>query len=105
MTALARVFKLKKDQLMNDIVQGSILGKVVAHMHVIEFQKRGLPHAHILIILANEDRAMTADYVDSMVSAELPPAPEDAQDEEEADQRQRLQDIVMTNMVHGPCGA
>ena len=66
---VARVFKLKKDQLMNDIVQGSILGKVVAHMHMIEFQKRGHPHAHILIILAKEDRAMTADYVDSMVSA------------------------------------
>ena len=69
------MFKLKKDQLMNDIVHGSFLWKVLAHMHVIEFQKRGLPHAHILIILANEDRAMTADYVDSMVSAELPPAP------------------------------
>ena len=41
---------------------------------------------------------MTADYVDSMVSAELPPAPEDAQDEEEAARRQRHQDIVS---LHG----
>ena len=37
---------------MNDLIAGEVLGKVVAHMHVIEFQKRGLPHAHILIILA-----------------------------------------------------
>ena len=25
-------------------------------MYVIEFQKRGLPHAHILLILADHDR-------------------------------------------------
>ena len=27
----------------------------VAHMNVVEFQKRGLPHAHILIILSDDD--------------------------------------------------
>ena len=102
---VARVFKQKKDQLMHDLITGQILGKVVAHMHVIEFQKRGLPHAHILIILASDDRSMTADEVDLAVCAELPPDPEDAQDEEEAEQRRRLQDIVLSNMVHGPCGA
>jgi hypothetical protein len=53
---VARVFKQKKDQLMNDLIVGEVLGKVVAHMHVIEFQKRGLPHAHILLILAAQDR-------------------------------------------------
>ena len=36
---VARVFKQKKDQLMDDIKYGHILGKVVAHMHVVEFQK------------------------------------------------------------------
>jgi hypothetical protein len=30
---VARVFKLKKDQLMQDIKSGGVLGKVVAHMH------------------------------------------------------------------------
>ena len=53
---VARVFKLKLDQLMNDLVHGGVLGKVVAYMYVIEFQKRGLPHAHILLILADHDR-------------------------------------------------
>jgi hypothetical protein len=74
-------------------------------MHVIEFQKRGLPHAHILIILDTKDRAMTADLVDSIVVAELPPNPEDTEDKDEADQRRRLENIVLTNMIHGPCGA
>merc|ERR1712082_453971 len=33
---VARVFKLKFDQLMNDLIKGEVLGKVVAYMHVIE---------------------------------------------------------------------
>ena len=74
-------------------------------MHVIEFLKRGLPHAHILIILGSEDRSMTVEGVNLAVSAELPPDPEEAQDEDEAEQHRRLQDIVLSNMVHGPCGA
>ena len=74
-------------------------------MHVIEFQKRGLPHAHILIILAENDRTLTIDSVDSIVVAELPPSPEEAKDAETAAERQRLQTIVLNNMIHGPCGA
>ena len=101
---VARVFKQKKDQLMNDLIYGQILGKVVAHMCVIEFQKRGLPHAHILIILASDDRTTTPEDVDQAICAELPPDPEEATDEEERQQRHRLQDIVVSNMVHGPCG-
>ena len=58
-----RVFKLKKDQLMQDIKTGGVLGKVVAHMHVVEFQKRGLPHIHILVILAERDRNITPEMM------------------------------------------
>ena len=72
---VARVFKDKMDQLMNDLVQGECFGKVVGYLYCVEFQKRGLPHAHILLILANQDRAMTAELVDGMVVAELPPPP------------------------------
>ena len=68
---VARVFKQKKDQLMRDIKFGNIFGNVVAHMSVIEFQKRGLPHAHILIILAEDERVLTPEMVDSVVVAEL----------------------------------
>ena len=102
---VARVFKLKKDQLMQDIKSGGVLGKVVAHMHVVEFQKRGLPHAHILIILADQDRSITPDFVDSIISAEIPPDPEDTDDPSEAAERKHLRDIVLANMIHGPCGS
>jgi hypothetical protein len=48
---IARVFRLKLDQLIKDLKTNHLFGVPVAHVHVIEFQKRGLPHAHILIIL------------------------------------------------------
>ena len=101
---VARVFKLKKDQLIRDLKKDGVLGKTVADIHVIEFQKRGLPHAHILIILANQDRPVTPDLVDSTVCAELPPSPDDTDDPEEKNERERLQTIVLNNMIHGPCG-
>ena len=101
---VARVFKLKKDQLLRDLKKNGVMGKTVADIEVIEFQKRGLPHAHILIILASQDRPVTPDLVDGTVCAELPPSPEDTEDPEEKKQRQRLQTIVLNNMIHGPCG-
>ena len=50
-----RVFHLKLKSLLGDIIgkkcRRGIFGKVIGHIHVIEYQKRGLPHAHILLIL------------------------------------------------------
>jgi hypothetical protein len=33
----------------------AIMGRVISHIQVIEFQKSGLPHAHLLIRLANDE--------------------------------------------------
>ncbi|XP_074323043.1 uncharacterized protein LOC141659989 [Apium graveolens] len=46
---IARVFKLKLDQLLELIKKKNYFGKCIGVMHVIEFQKRGLPHCHMLI--------------------------------------------------------
>jgi hypothetical protein len=51
----ARVFKLKFKELMDDIIKNKIFGKVISNIEVIEFQKCGLPHAHILLILDKAD--------------------------------------------------
>ena len=46
---VARVFKLKLEEFLDDIAKGEIFGELAARMHVVEFQKRGLPHVHILL--------------------------------------------------------
>ena len=73
-------------------------------MEVIEFQKRGLPHKHILVILADHDRLVTPALVVIVVTAEFPPSPDDTQDEVVRAQRQRMEEIVLGSMVQGPCG-
>ena len=102
---VARVFQSRKKQFIHDLIKGEIFGLPVAHLWVIEFQKRGLPHAHILLILADGKRPKTPQEVDKMTSAELPPSPYEAGiTEEEKMRRKPLWDIVVTNMIHGPCG-
>ena len=102
---VARVFKLKKDQLIRDIRSGRVLGNVPAILWVIEFQKRGLPHAHILVILADKDRINSSSDIDDTIWSQLPPSPENFKPgTPERDQADRLEKIILTNMVHGPCG-
>ena len=38
---LCRVFRLKLNALMKFLIKDKIFGKVIGHIHVIEFQKRG----------------------------------------------------------------
>ena len=101
---VSRVFRLKYLQFIKDIVKGNAFGKVSAWMYVIEWQKRGLPHCHLLVILANQDRLLNPQMVDGIVSAELPPDPSTMPDEDSRDQAKRLEEIVIKTMIHGPCG-
>ena len=87
---VARVFELKKKELLKDLYKRGILGRKVAHVHTVEFQKRGLPHIHILIILDGQDRVKNSDDYDSIVSAEIP----------DKDENPRLYALVMGNMIH-----
>ena len=51
-------------------------GPVLYLIHSIEFQKRGAPHAHILIKYTRD--CTTPEAIDSVISAELPLDPSDA---------------------------
>lgn len=93
---VARVFHAKLKQLMSDITENRVFGNVDAYVYTVEFQKRGLPHAHILIILSDGNKLLTAEDVDDVVCAELP----DPADEN----NQRLFTAVTSHMIHGPCG-
>ncbi|XP_019438873.1 PREDICTED: uncharacterized protein LOC109344563 [Lupinus angustifolius] len=91
---ISRVFKIKFDQLLTDLKKHHVLGKVLGYMYTIEFQKRGLPHAHILLFLHPSSNYPSAEDIDKIITAEIPNPAED----------QQLYDLVKSHMVHGPCG-
>ena len=69
---IARLFKLKLDALLQDLIDQEVFSKVPGYLYTIEFQKRGLPHAHILLILHKDSKPRTPEAVDRMVCAEIP---------------------------------
>ena len=68
---IARVFNIKLKSLLHDLVHKNVLGKTIGRTHVIEFQKRGLPHAHILLIMDEEDTPKCPEHYDCAVTAEF----------------------------------
>nr|XP_009775438.1 PREDICTED: uncharacterized protein LOC104225359 [Nicotiana sylvestris] len=92
---ISRVFRAKIEELKTDILKRNIFGKVVAFMCTVEFQKRGLPHAHFLIILQNDYKLLTTEAYDEIIRAELPDANADSD----------LRKLVLKHMMHGPCGS
>lgn len=89
-----RVFHMKLNMFMDDIVKKQFFGPVMAVVYAIEFQKRGLPHVHIILWL-DKTNPLTPDEIDKFISAQLPDPSIDLIGYE----------AVSTFMIHGPCGA
>ena len=88
-----RVFKEKLGAMLAGLKSGLFFGGRSAYViHVVEFQKRGLPHAHVAlrIVGAQPD---SAEVVDRYISCEMP------------DQvlQPELYDLVSTHMIHRKC--
>ncbi|XP_071674427.1 uncharacterized protein [Lolium perenne] len=70
---ICRVYKMKLDELVADIAGGQIFGPVSAMLVSVEFQKQGLPHAHILVWLKNPcTEGGVTQLADKFISAEMP---------------------------------
>lgn len=63
-------------------------------MYSIEFQKRGLPHAHILLWLGAKNKLLSLSAIDSVICAELT----------DKSLFPQLYQTVTNFMIHGPCG-
>ncbi len=88
-----RVFHAKRDALIKDIKDG-IFGKCVGLIYTNEFQKRGLPHSHIIGFLDPASKLRTPEDIDSLLCSELP----------DPDTDPELFELVKKFMIHSPCG-
>ena len=88
---MACVFRLKVQKLLEMLKSEMVFGKPQAWLYSIEWQKRGLPHCHLLLWLIAEHR-ITPDKIDDVICAEIPNPTVDPE----------LHQIVMSNMLHGP---
>ncbi|XP_042944678.1 uncharacterized protein LOC122278566 [Carya illinoinensis] len=86
--------RAKLEDLKYELFKREIFGKISAYVYVIEHQKRGLPHAHFLIILRQDWKLYAPESFDEIVSAELP----------DKDNNLHLYTAVIKHMMHGPCG-
>ena len=64
--------------------------KYLAYVYTIEFQKRGLPHVHVLFVLDYENKLTNPEMIDKYISAEIPSIDFE------------LQQLVIKHMLHGP---
>ncbi|GFQ91141.1 ATP-dependent DNA helicase [Trichonephila clavata] len=88
---IARAFRVKVKHMMKLLSKGCIFGNVRCHMYTVEWQKRGLPHVHILLWLEDKIRP---ESIDEVICVELPDSNIDP----------ALYEIIRTTMIHGPCG-
>lgn len=87
---VTNVFQIKINELIHDLMEEQVLGPIVAYVYTIEFQKRGLPHAHILAALRTDCKLLNPEDIDRYITAEL------------SDQDSSLRYYQLRHMMHGP---
>ena len=64
-------------------------------MYIIDFQKRDLPHARILLWLSDSNKLENAKHIDHVIFTELP----------HPDLYLKLSKVIQIYIIHGPCRA
>ncbi|XP_072090624.1 uncharacterized protein [Arachis hypogaea] len=86
---ICRLFKVKVDMMIKDFRYNKLFGATKA-----EFQKRGLPHTHILLFLHEQDKYPTPANINKIICAEI----------SDVDVDNAYYEAVKSFMLHGPCG-
>lgn len=89
---VARIFYQKQQALLKKVRAG-YYGKVAGLVYTIEYQKRGLPHMHLLIFLEAEYKIRTVEQVDAFISTQIP----------DRNVHLQLYQAVEKFVLHGPC--
>ncbi|KAK9051441.1 hypothetical protein SSX86_028068 [Deinandra increscens subsp. villosa] len=91
---ISRIFRMKVFSMIDFLKKKKPFGEVSAHLYTIEFQKRGLPHCHLLLWVKDAFKIHTPEQVDRYISAEIPDPVREPE----------LHRVVADFMIHGPCG-
>lgn len=89
---VAWVFKTHLQELLTGIKQRQVLGKPLATANTIAFQKSGLPHCHMLIVLNQQSKLKDSLDIDSIICAEVI----------DEDHDPHLYQIIKSCMIHDP---
>jgi len=84
---------MKLQELLKDLCEKHCFGKVIAYIYTIEFQKHGLPHTHILLILSQESKPHSVKDYNSIISAEIP----------DPNVHLLAYETIISIMIHSPC--
>ena len=89
---VARIFQLKLRKLMKNLIERHVLDEMKIHIYVIEFQKRDLSHAHILIIVVSKND-VNSDNVDDAMKTLI----------SNSNVNKEFYDLIIKNMIHKNC--
>ena len=94
---IAQIFKQHIEEWVGMLFNSVIPGweKSIGQIYVIEFQKRGLLHVHILVIL-KRDHAIQEDEIEKYAIAQI--------SDRNNVENNEIWEHVITKMVHIPCG-
>jgi len=92
---VARLFNLKVRDLLDQLKHKQVFGPWRGWVWTIEYQKRGLPHLHLLLFLKTDVQFLTPVYIDRFISAEIPT--------EDDVIGQQLRTIIESTRVHTQC--
>ena len=99
---LARIFHQKKQSLIDYIKSSKIFGKVKGLLWRDEYQKRGLPHCHML--LWSDYDTSNPDEIDKIITCRLPLPDPNFENEEKTHMLTQLSKTFMTHSCTERCG-
>ena len=89
---IAQVFHAKQQALLKKIHDG-YYGQVAGFVYTTEYQKRGLPHMHLLIFSEKPDKIHNVEQINAIISAQIP----------DPDIHPQLHAAIIRFILHGPC--